>query len=254
MEREKVGIEVGVRDGRFRLPDERKPEPVGDTLEKVLQMPSSSRSGVRLMMNASNLPGEAPGAPGPRPAPADTRVSPTLRLIAGLVGALLVLIILSHVRLAMLGIAGAGIGWQVQRYRRRPYTRTSGWFGAVVSTAVAFLVVVAALAAYAPAGMLDKIQQNAIQDQAHRPRPQPPAFLRQLTPGVQSSAAGDSLARQMLRSRPTMIAVLVVSGVMGVAIGSVVFGTLGWATVTALLFAAFGQWTFETRGSMLMPN
>lgn len=46
MEGEEVGFEVGVRDGRFRLPDERKSEPVGDTLEKVLQMPSSTRSRV----------------------------------------------------------------------------------------------------------------------------------------------------------------------------------------------------------------
>ncbi|HEX6807453.1 MAG TPA: hypothetical protein VF118_05665, partial [Gemmatimonadaceae bacterium] len=59
MEREKVGVEVGMRDGRFCLPDERKPEPVGDALEKVLQMPSSSRSGVRIMMNGSSPPGEA---------------------------------------------------------------------------------------------------------------------------------------------------------------------------------------------------
>ena len=75
-----------------------------------------------------------------------------------------------------------------------------------------------------------------------------------MAPGIQSSAAGDSLARQMFKSRPTMIAVLVVTGVMGVAIASIVFGTLGWATVTALLFAVFGQWTFETRGSTLMPD
>lgn len=149
----------------------------------------------------------------------------------------------------MLGVVGAGLGWQVQRFRRRPYTRTSGWLGSVVSTAVAFLVVVGVLTAYAPAGMLEKIQQKAVQDQAHRPRPQPPAFLRQMAPGVQPTPAADSLTQRMFRSRPTMIAILVVTGIMGVAMGSIVFGTLGWATVTALLFAVFGQWTFETRRS-----
>jgi hypothetical protein len=45
VERKEVAIEIGVRDGWLRLPDERKAESVCDTLEKVLQMPTSSRSG-----------------------------------------------------------------------------------------------------------------------------------------------------------------------------------------------------------------
>ena len=59
MQREEVRVEIGVRDRRFRFADERKPESVGDALEKVLQKPSSSLSRVRIMMNTGNPSGEA---------------------------------------------------------------------------------------------------------------------------------------------------------------------------------------------------
>lgn len=237
-----------MRDGWFRLPDERKSESVGDTLEKVLQMSSSSRSGVRIMMNASNPPGEAPLVAAPPPAPSEPTASPTSRLIAGLAGVLLLLIVLSHVKLALAGMVGAGVAWQVQRVRRRPYTRTSGWIGAVALTCLSFVATVGLLAANAPNGTLEAIMQKTQQDQSRRPPPKPPAFLRQLTPGMQPSPVADSLTQQIVRSRPFTMGILVFTAFIGAGVAGLALGTLGWATATALLFAVFGRWAFDRPG------
>jgi hypothetical protein len=196
------------------------------------------------MMNASNPPGESPDAPGPVPVRAGSESSAMSRLIAGLAGVFLLLIVASDMHLALAGIVGAIVAWLVQRVRRRPYTRTSGWIGSVALTGVAFVVTFGFLTASAPAGTLDRIMQTAEQDQARRPRPKPPAFLRQLAPGVQPSPAADSLTQHMIRSRLFTIAILVITAITGGGIASVALGTLGWATTTALLFAIFGRWTF----------
>lgn len=196
------------------------------------------------MMNAGNPPGEAAPAPDPPPVPAAPHTRTTSRLVAGLVGLILLAIMVSDVHLALVGIAGAGAAWQVQRVRRRAYTGTAAWIGAVSLTGAAFVVTLVVLTAKAPAGTLDTVMQKAQQDQATRPRPRPPAILERFAPGVQPSPAADSLSQRMIRSRPFTILILASTALMGAGIAGVALGTLAWAAVMALLFAAFGRWRF----------
>lgn len=193
------------------------------------------------MMDANNLVGEAPAAP---LTPATPPASIGGRLAAGLLGLLLLWLVVARFKVAMLGLLGVGVAWGVQRGRGRPYTRTAGWVGAVGVTCVALLITLGVIAAKAPPGSLDAIMQKMAQDQAHRRQQPLPRFLQRMAPTAQPSPAAQAAQQRVLQSRGFVTATLLIGGLIGSSIGGFLFGSLMWAVVTTLLYAAFGRWTF----------
>lgn len=191
------------------------------------------------MMDANNPVGEAPAAP---LTPVTPPASIGARLAAGLVGILLLWLVVARFKVALLGLLGVAVAWGVQRGRRRSYTRTSGWVGAVGVTCVALLIALGAAAAHAPAGSMDAMMKKMAQDQA-RQRQQPlPSFLQRMAP-AQASPAAQAATQQVLQSRGFVKAALVIGGIIASSVGGFVFGSVMWAAVTTLLYAALGRWT-----------
>lgn len=192
-------------------------------------------------MDANNPVGEAPAAPLKPIAP---RASIGARLAAGLLGILLLWLVVTRFKFALLGLLGVGIAWGVQRGRRRAYTRTTGWVGAVGATCVGLLVTLGLVAIEAPPGSPDAMMTKAAQNQA-RQRQQPlPRFLQRMAPQAQPSPAAQAATQQAFKSRGFVKATLIIGGFMGSGFVGCVFGSLMWAAVTTLLYAAFGRWTF----------
>jgi hypothetical protein len=191
------------------------------------------------MMDANNPVGEA----APPPLTPVTPASIGARLAAGLLGVLLLWLVVTRFKVALLGLLGIGVAWGVQRGRRRAYTRTAGWVGAVGVTCVALVVTFGIAAANAPPGSLDSMMKKMAQDQA-RQRQQPlPGFLQRMAP-AQPSPAAQAATHQAFQSRGFVKAALAIGGLIASSLGGFLFGSLMWAAVTTLLYAAVGRWTF----------
>lgn len=195
-------------------------------------------------MDGNNLPGETPIAPIAAPAPASPPATPGARVMAAIAGALLLLLLVTRLKVALVGLVGIAVVWGVQRVRRRPYTRAVGWAGAVVGTIVAALISLGVIALMAPPGTIDSIMQKASQDQARRQQQPLPTFLRRMQTNPQAAQAGQAVAQHALQSRGFVTALLGFVALVGSAMAGVLLGSVSWACVTALLYATFGRWTF----------
>ncbi|MGH7646487.1 MAG: hypothetical protein ACREND_00095 [Gemmatimonadaceae bacterium] len=169
------------------------------------------------------------------------------RLAAALVGIVLMWLVLAHAKPALVGLLGVAAAWGVQRYRKRDYTRYAGWVGAVAGSSAAIIIGLVAVAVFSPRGTLDSMMNQASKDEARQLQQPPPAFLRRLGSQSEASrAAGIAGAQQLFKSRGAVVAMLAFGGMLVAAFGGFLVGSLIWACVTTLAFAAFGRWTFAT--------
>lgn len=186
-------------------------------------------------MNSDSISTTEVAAPAPRAGLAR-------RALAALFGvAIFLFIALVTVGVALVAPLGM---WIAARVRRgRAYSRWTGWWGAVLATALVFGVLVGVAAARAPDGFMDTVRQQVAEERERRQK-DPSSIERvvqRLAPASGASPAVELRARAVTESKPFIIWTMIIGGGFAVALGAVLVGSTAWVGMKLIIFGITGR-------------
>jgi hypothetical protein len=140
---------------------------------------------------------------------------------------------------SLVAVVAVCTAWLIARRRGKPFTRGISWLFGVGSVALGLVIVLGAFATQVPKASFSAFGKALDSVQASPP-PQPPEWLKKITPPNAQQPA--PITNSLIRSR----AFTIWTGVMGVsftiALASAYAGTLGWGASMLLLYGATGAW------------
>lgn len=163
-----------------------------------------------------------------------------MRRVAAALGGVLVLAlgVVMSLGTALVALAGMGVAALVARWRKRPFTRVTGWIGAATAAAFALAAAGGYVASVMPAGTFDRVQHVSDSVTAAR-RADPSSWEQRVAP---TPRGADSLASRLTTTRAFRVWSVVMGGLIAFSLGGALVGTMGWGAGMLLAYAASGRW------------
>lgn len=170
---------------------------------------------------------------------------PTARSLAALTGlGLLALAVRGTFGVALAAPAGMLAVIAVQRLRRRRWTRTASWLGAVVATALVAGIIVAWVMYRTPPSTFERARQQALADQQRR-RQHPgraERVIQRLAPASPATPVIQARTDSLMSTPGFFWAAAIFGGIIGCGFAGTIVGTFAWGCAMLVGFGALGRW------------